>query len=145
MKILRVWFDEVEGDFVYVRWEKERGGRKITELLCATDSVSKAGRIVLAMRAAMRLSPKPRRPRIAGWRSVWSESQHKWQLVRSKTRSKKPTKPAKKKSTKKPMKDVKRIAVQQRSGSWNPSSGALRDTDWHDTEERFRGPRSDSW
>lgn len=132
MKILRVWFDESEGDFVSVHWERKRGGRKVSELLCMTDSVSKAGRIVLAMRTMMHLDPKPPRPKIAGFRSVWSASQHKWQLIRSKVKAA-------------PKKKMKKAPKKKSRGEWSSSSGSLRDTDWHDKDARFRGPRGDTW
>lgn len=138
-KILRVWFEDSGDDFVSVYWERgSRTGRKMSELLCMTNSVSKAGRIVLAMRAMMNLDPRPPRPKISGFRSVWSAAQHKWQLVASKKR----------KMTKKAAKKVaKRVKDSARYGRFTTasSSGSLRDTDWHDKDERFRGPRGDTW
>jgi hypothetical protein len=141
MTIFRVWFEAASsgGDFVSVYWERARGGRKVSELLCMTDSPSKAGRIVLAMRAMMRLDPRPPRPKIIGFRSVWSASQHKWQLVRSKAKAKKTSK----KTTKKMVKRARDSARHGRLSSG--SSGSLRDTDWYDKDARFRGPRGDTW
>lgn len=137
MKILRVWFEDSEDAFVSVYWERgTKSGRKVSELLCMTNSVSKAGNIVFAMRAMMERDPKPPRPKIPGFRSMWSASQHKWQLVPSKT--KKMTK-----ATKKLLKKAKGSARRGRLVS--SSSASLRDTDWHDKDARFRGPRGDTW
>jgi hypothetical protein len=137
MKILRVWFEDSGDAYVSIYWERgTRTGRKVSELLCMTNSVSKAGRIALAMRAMMNLDPKPPRPKIPGFRSVWSASQHKWQLVPSKSKEMA-------KATKKLLKKVKASARYGRLAS--TSSASLRDTDWHDKDARFRGPRGDTW
>jgi hypothetical protein len=139
MTIFRVWFEPSSsgGDFVSVYWERARGGRKISELLCMTDSPSKAGRIVLGMRAMMRLDPRPPRPKVDGFRSVWSAAQHKWQLVASKAKAKAPKKKSKRK--------VEERKKSKPSGEWRSSNGSLRDTDWYDKDARFRGSRGDTW
>lgn len=137
-KILRVWFEDSGDAFVSVYWERgSKHGRKASELLCMTNSVSKAGDIVFAMRAMMERDPKPSRPKIAGFRSVWSVSQHKWQLIASKTKK------TSKKAAKKLVKKTKDSARHGRLAS--VSSGSLRDTDWYDKDARFHGPRGDTW
>ena len=147
MKILRVWFEDSGDAFVSVYWERgSKHGRKASELLCMTNSASKAGRIVLAMRAMMRLDPKPPRPKAAGFRSVWSAAQHKWQLVASKSKAKAPKKKSKAKAPKKKSKrKVEERKKPKSSGEWQSSNGSLRDTDWYDKDARFRGSRGDTW
>lgn len=143
-KILRVWFEDSGDAFVSVYWERgSKHGRKASELLCMTNSTSKAGHIVLAMRAMMERDPKPPRPKVAGFRSVWSASLHKWQFVRLKAAKKSMKKTSKKASEK----IVGRTKTSTRRGrlSSESSSGSLRDTDWHDKDARFRGPRGDTW